>query len=85
MAQQASVDALVSRGWALVDIKRDPLGNLQGRALGDYRLVVLLGGKSFLLGPVIGALVYLFLPDYLGLSPIRSQIAFGVILIVMIF
>ena len=49
-----------------------------------FLLVVLLGGKSFLLGPVIGALVYLFVPDYLGLSPIRSQIAFGVILIVMI-
>jgi branched-chain amino acid transport system permease protein len=49
-----------------------------------FLLVVLLGGKTFLLGPAVGAIVYIFLPEYIGLSPIRSQIAFGVILIVMI-
>ena len=49
-----------------------------------FLLVVLLGGKAFLLGPLIGSLVYLFLPEYLGLTPVRSQIAFGIILIVMI-
>jgi branched-chain amino acid transport system permease protein len=49
-----------------------------------FLLIVLLGGKSFLLGPVIGAVVYVFVPEYLGLSPVRSQIAFGVILILMI-
>lgn len=49
-----------------------------------FLLVVLLGGKSYLLGPAVGAVVYVFLPDFIGLSPIRSQIAFGAILIVMI-
>jgi len=49
-----------------------------------FLLIVLLGGKNFLIGPVIGAVVYVFVPDFLGLSPIRSQIAFGVILIIMI-
>lgn len=49
-----------------------------------FLLVVLLGGKTYLLGPVLGAVIYIFLPEYIGLSPIRSQIAFGVILIAMI-
>ena len=49
-----------------------------------FLLVVLLGGKSYLLGPAAGAIIYVFLPEYIGLSPVRSQIAFGVILVVMI-
>lgn len=49
-----------------------------------FLLIVLLGGKFFLLGATLGAFVYVFIPEYIGLSPIRSQIAFGVILIVMI-
>lgn len=49
-----------------------------------FLLVVLVGGKAYLLGPAIGAVVYVFVPEFIGLSPIRSQIAFGVILILMI-
>jgi branched-chain amino acid transport system permease protein len=49
-----------------------------------FLLVVLLGGKAYLLGPALGAVVYVFLPESIGLSPVRSQIAFGVLLIVMI-
>jgi branched-chain amino acid transport system permease protein len=49
-----------------------------------FLLVVLLGGKTYLLGPALGAAVYVFLPEYIGLSPIRSQIAFGAILVAMI-
>jgi branched-chain amino acid transport system permease protein len=49
-----------------------------------FLLVVLLGGKAYLLGPLVGSLVYLFVPEFLGLSPVRSQIAFGVILVIMI-
>ena len=47
-------------------------------------LVVLLGGKSYLLGPVVGALVYFFLPYAFDLTPIQSQIAFGAVLVIMI-
>lgn len=49
-----------------------------------FLLMVLLGGRSYLFGPAVGALVYVFLPEFIGLSPMRSQIAFGVLLIVMI-
>ena len=49
-----------------------------------FLLVVLLGGKSYLLGPAVGAIIYVFLPEFIGLSPIRSQMAFGAILILMI-
>ena len=49
-----------------------------------FLLVVLLGGKNHLLGPAVGAFIYVFLPEYIGLSPVRSQIAFGVILVIMI-
>lgn len=49
-----------------------------------FLLVVLLGGKAYLLGPAIGAMVYFFLPEFIHLSPIQSQIAFGVVLMVTI-
>jgi branched-chain amino acid transport system permease protein len=49
-----------------------------------FLLMVLLGGRGWLFGPAVGAIVYVFLPEAIGLSPMRSQIAFGVILIVMI-
>jgi len=49
-----------------------------------FLLVVLLGGKAWLLGPALGAIVYVFLPEFIGLSPVRSQIAFGLLLVVMI-
>lgn len=49
-----------------------------------FLLVVLLGGKSYLLGPALGSLVYVFMPEFIGLSPILSQIVFGALLILMI-
>lgn len=49
-----------------------------------FLMIVLLGGKGYLLGPSLGALVYFFLTESLGLPPVYNQIAFGLILIVMI-
>lgn len=49
-----------------------------------FLLMVLLGGRAYLFGPLLGAVVYVFLPEFIGLSPMLSQIAFGLILIVMI-
>jgi branched-chain amino acid transport system permease protein len=49
-----------------------------------FLLAVLLGGRKYLLGPVIGAFVYIFLPEAFTFSPARSQIAFGVVLIATI-
>lgn len=49
-----------------------------------FLLVVLLGGKTYLLGPTIGAFVYFFLSHFLGLPPIVNQMVFGAILVVMI-
>lgn len=49
-----------------------------------FLMIVLLGGKAYLLGPAVGAVVYFFLTESLGLPPVYNQIAFGVILIVMI-
>lgn len=44
--EQSPIDSLVNRGWRLVDITRHPLGSLKGRALGNYKLTVLLGEKN---------------------------------------
>lgn len=49
-----------------------------------FLLIVLLGGKTYLLGPSVGALVYFFLSEFLGLPPVWNQITFGVLLVVMI-
>lgn len=49
-----------------------------------FLLAVLIGGKNYLLGPAVGALVYTVVPEYMHLSPVRSQIAFGALLVVMI-
>jgi len=49
-----------------------------------FILMVLLGGRGYLLGPVLGAIVYTFLPETLFFSPILSQIALGAILIIII-
>ena len=49
-----------------------------------FLLMVLLGGRRYLLGPMIGALVYTFLPQFIFLSPNRSEMLLGLILVVMI-
>lgn len=49
-----------------------------------FLLVVLLGGKTYLLGPAIGATVYFFLSHFLGLPPIINQMVFGALLVLMI-
>lgn len=49
-----------------------------------FLMIVLLGGKTFLLGPAVGAFLYYFLSEFLGLPPVWNLIGFGVLLIVMI-
>ncbi len=49
-----------------------------------FLLITLLGGKTYLFGPTVGAIAYFFLSEYLGLPPVMNQIAFGALLIVMI-
>jgi branched-chain amino acid transport system permease protein len=49
-----------------------------------FLMIALLGGKSYLLGPAVGSVFYFFVSEWLGFSPIWNQIAFGVLLIVMI-
>lgn len=49
-----------------------------------FLLIVLLGGKTYLLGPMVGSVAYFFLSELLGLPPIWNQISFGALLIVMI-
>jgi branched-chain amino acid transport system permease protein len=49
-----------------------------------FLMIVLLGGKGYLLGPTVGSVFYFFVSELFGFSPIWNQIAFGVLLIVMI-
>ncbi len=49
-----------------------------------FLMIVLLGGRGYLLGPAVGSVFYFFVSELLGFSPIWNQIAFGVLLIVMI-
>jgi branched-chain amino acid transport system permease protein len=49
-----------------------------------FLLIVLLGGKTYLLGPTVGAIAYFFLSHSLGLPPVVNQIAFGALLVLMI-
>jgi branched-chain amino acid transport system permease protein len=50
----------------------------------NLMLVLVLGGMGILIGPIVGAMFYTFLPQYIGLSPNASSIAFGCILIIVI-
>lgn len=49
-----------------------------------FLMIVLLGGKTYLLGPAVGSFLYFFLSEFLGLPPVWNLIGFGVVLIVMI-
>jgi branched-chain amino acid transport system permease protein len=47
-------------------------------------VVLILGGLNSWAGPLIGAAIVTFLPNYLNLNPTLSQMAYGVLLIAMI-
>jgi branched-chain amino acid transport system permease protein len=47
-------------------------------------LIVVLGGRDYLLAPVLGAVIYAFLPEVLKLPPNAAGIAYGVVLIAVI-
>jgi branched-chain amino acid transport system permease protein len=47
-------------------------------------LIVVLGGRNYLLAPILGAAVYAFLPEVLKLPPNAAGIAYGVVLIAVI-
>jgi branched-chain amino acid transport system permease protein len=47
-------------------------------------LVVLLGGATVWLGPLVGAAVFAFLPEILNLSPNVSQLIYGLVLVAVI-
>jgi branched-chain amino acid transport system permease protein len=49
----------------------------------NVQLVVIIGGIASPIGPIIGALIVLFLPEVLHLSPTQSQLAYGVMLVLM--
>lgn len=50
----------------------------------NVQLIVLLGGVAVRSGPWIGAAIFAFLPRMLSLSPVQSQFAYGLALIVVI-
>lgn len=46
-------------------------------------LMLIIGGSATLLGPIVGAFLLLFLPQWLDLSPAGEQITYGLLLIVI--
>ncbi|HVM52953.1 MAG TPA: ABC transporter permease [Acidimicrobiales bacterium] len=50
----------------------------------NVQLIVLLGGVGVWLGPAIGAAVFSFLPEVLDLDPVQSELAYGVVLVMII-
>jgi branched-chain amino acid transport system permease protein len=49
-----------------------------------FLVIMLLGGSAYLLGPAIGAVIVIFLPTVLHLSPLLSNAVIGVVFIVVI-
>jgi ABC-type branched-subunit amino acid transport system permease subunit len=49
-----------------------------------FLVIMLLGGAAYLLGPIIGAIIVIFLPTVLHLSPLLSNAVIGVVFIVVI-
>jgi ABC-type branched-subunit amino acid transport system permease subunit len=49
-----------------------------------FVMIVMVGGRGYLLGPLIGAVVAVLVPQALGFSPVFNRIAFGVILVLAI-
>ena len=50
----------------------------------EFVVVILLGGAAYLLGPTAGALVVIFLPTWLHLSPLLGDVMIGVVFIAVI-
>ncbi|MEA2922869.1 MAG: branched-chain amino acid transport system permease protein [Bradyrhizobium sp.] len=50
----------------------------------NIQLIVLLGGVSVWLGPAIGAVVFSFLPEVLHLNPVQTNLAYGMVLVLVI-
>ena len=46
LSKQSIIDSLQQKGWSLVNSQQYSLGSLQGKGLGSYKLVVLLGTKN---------------------------------------
>ena len=44
--KRSAIDSLLEKKWTLADSQQHLLGNLQGKSLNSYRLVVLLGAKN---------------------------------------
>jgi branched-chain amino acid transport system permease protein len=49
-----------------------------------FLVIMLLGGSAYLLGPTIGAIIVIFLPTVLHLSPLLSNAVIGVVFILVI-
>ena len=47
-------------------------------------LIAILGGRRTLAGPLVGAFIWVFLPQFLNLDPIDTQLIFGLLLVVAI-
>ncbi len=45
-SQKSTLDSLRENGWNLADDQQHPLGNLQGKTVDSYEVVVLLGIKN---------------------------------------
>ena len=45
-SNQSTIDNLLERRWTLANKQQHPLGNLQGKGLDSYQLVVLIGAKN---------------------------------------
>lgn len=50
----------------------------------QYSLMMLLGGTGTLAGPMVGALVTTYLPEFLHLQPYVAQLVYGVLLVAII-
>lgn len=49
-----------------------------------FLVVMLLGGAAYMLGPAIGAVIVIFLPTVLNLSPLLSNAVIGIVFVMVI-
>lgn len=47
-------------------------------------IIVIVGGKGNLLGPFLGALLYIILPEFLNFDPVINLLIFGIILLIFV-
>jgi len=69
--------------WAYLEKYVVP-SQLSASASISFVVVVLLGGSAYLLGPLLGALVVIFLPQLLHMPPLLADALIGVIFIAVI-